>query len=789
MIRRNALYRAVVVALSTGVASQGWAAEIEEVVVTATKREQNLQDVAVAVQALDGEKLERLNIENFDDYVRYLPGVNAAGRGPGQSSIFIRGLATDSSDQTSIEIGAPVPNVALYLDEQPVSSGGRNLDVYAADIARVEVLPGPQGTLFGASSQAGTVRLITNKPVYDEFLAGVDASVSSTHKGAPSNSIEGYVNLPLIADRLAVRAVVYDAKEGGYIDNVFGENAYTPDDVGFPEGAESTFVNNLDLVEEDFNEATYTGGRISARFALNDEWELTGQFMHQELDVDGVFDHSPPEIANLDTTQAGSRVVGDLQVQRFFPDVLEDEFDQYALTVTGRLAALDLIYVGSYLDREVNNSFDYSGYTDIGDFGYYYLCQPTYTVCGDPTQGVIAFIQNERTTHELRVSSSDNERLNFVAGLFFDDIETGVDTNFFVAGSTGFFAPNRPHSQSTQFNPNPRPQGITFINDAIRSEEQFAVFGEVTYDFTDRWSGTLGARYYDIESKLVGSSNFATLGDVDGDGGISFDQVFADDLPLEEDDVILKASLAWRPNDDVLLFGTYAEGFRPGGFNRIDSAGVPKTYVSDEVTNYEFGWKTSFFDRTLRFNGSVYRIDWDGLQVGITDFNISVITFTTNAADAEITGFEGDLAWAPTDNLTLTGAWSFNDTEMKRVPQGVSDIAGPGSELALAPEVQFNIQGRYQWNMGGMSPYAQLVYAYTDEQFSSIVVANRFEQDSYDTIDAAFGIATDNWTVELFGENLTDERAQLFVNSLDTDLRITTNRPRTIGVRVSWDYR
>jgi outer membrane receptor protein involved in Fe transport len=788
MFRRKAISQAVLVALSTAPIPIVFAAELEEIVVTATKREENLQDVAVSVQAIGEQRLDALNIANFDDYIRYLPNVNSAGRGPGQSSIFVRGMATDSSDQTSIEIGAPVPNVALYLDEQPVSSGGRNLDLYTADIARVEVLPGPQGTLFGASSQAGTVRLITNKPVYNEFLAGFDASVATTHKGEASNSVEGYVNWPVIDDKLALRGVFYNAVEGGYIDNVFGENAYTADHVGFPAGAESTVVNNLHLVEDDFNDATYTGARLSARYAINDDWELTGQYMAQKLDVDGVFDHSPARIAELASGQSGSRVVGDLQVQRFFPDRLEDEFGQLSLTVAGRLQALDVIYVGSYLDREVNNSFDYSGYTQVGEFSYYYICQPTYTVCGDPTQGVLAHIENERTTHELRISSSENERLNFVAGLYFDDIETRVDTNFFVAGSTGFFAPNAPHSQSTHFNPNPRGPGITFVNDAIRTEEQFAVFGELTYDLTDAWSVSVGARYYDIESALVGSSNFATLGDVDDDSGRNFDGIFADVLPLKEDDTILKGTVSYHLGDDSLFYFTYAEGFRPGGFNRVDNPDVPTTYVSDEVTNLELGWKTTLLDGAMRFNGSIYRIDWDGLQVGITDLSISVITFTTNAADAEILGFEGDLTWAPSDNLTLGAAWSFNDTEMVRVPEGVTDIAPPGSNLALAPELQFNLSGRYQWSIGEYDPYAQLVYAYTDEQFSSIVVDNRFQQRSYNTVDAAIGFDMENMTVELFGENLTDERAELFINSLDTDLRITTNRPRTIGVRISRDF-
>ena len=790
MFKKTKLNRAVCMALATsaGLSSTAVLAQMEEIVVTATKRTENLQDVAIAVQALGEEKLEELNIANFDDYIRFLPSVNSAGRGPGQSSIFIRGLATDSSDQTSLEIGAPVPNVALYLDEQPVSAGGRNLDLYTADIARVEVLPGPQGTLFGASSQAGTIRLITNKPVYNEFQAGFDASYSTTSHGEDSNSVEAYINIPIIDDKLAFRGVFYNAVEGGYIDNVFGENSYKPGDVGFPAGAISTVVNNIPFVEEDFNDAVYRGARLSAKIAINDDWELTPQYMTQSLDVDGVFDHSPLSIGNISQGQAGSRVVGDLQVQRFFPDFLDDEFEQFSLTVNGRLGALELVYAGSFLDREVNNSFDYSGYTEVGSFGYYYICMPTYTVCGDPTQGTIAHIENERTTHELRVSSFEGERVNFVAGLFFDDIKTSVDTNFYVAGSVGFFAQNIPHSQSTVFNPNPRAEGITFMNDAIREEEQFAVFGEVTFNVTDSLSLTAGARNYDIESSLVGSSNFATLGPVDGDGGISFDVIFAGQLPLKESDTIFKGSVAYTPTDDLLFFVTYSEGFRPGGFNRTDNPVTPKTYVSDEVTNVEFGWKTTLLDGTLRFNGSAYQIDWDKLQVGITDFNISVITFTSNAADAEIKGFEGDLTWLPTDNLTLGAAWSFNSTEMVRVPAGVTDIASPGSNLALAPEVQFNLSGRYQWTVGDKDAHAQLVYAYTDDQFSSIVVANRFPQDSYDTLDGALGVSADKWTVELFAENITDERAELFINALDTDLRITTNRPRTIGVRFSFDY-
>jgi outer membrane receptor protein involved in Fe transport len=236
-----------------------------------------------------------------------------------------------------------------------------------------------------------------------------------------------------------------------------------------------------------------------------------------------------------------------------------------------------------------------------------------------------------------------------------------------------------------------------------------------------------------------------------------------------------------------LFFATWSEGFRPGGFNR--NASVPATYVSDEVTNMEFGWKMTLADGTVRFNGSIYKIDWDDMQVGVTDFACcGVLTFVLNAADAEIKGFEGDLTWLPNDNLTLAAAWSINNTEMVRVPQNVSNLAGEGSDLALAPELQYNISARYEWETSERNWYSRLILAHTDDQFSSIVTANRFKQQSYDTVDGAIGMTAETWSVELFAENLTDERAELFINSLDTDLRVTTNRPRTWGVRVSYDF-
>ena len=225
MFRKTKVNRAVMSVIAAGIAAGTAGVTVaegmlEEIVVTATKKSASMQDIPIAVQAMTEETLEEQNVTSFEDYVKYLPSVNAGGRGPGQNEIYIRGAAVDAINISVAESQGSAPNVALYLDEQPVTAGGRNLDVYITDMERIEVLPGPQGTLYGASSQAGTVRLITNKPVIDEFAASLSAGYSSTSGGEDSNKIEAMINIPVIEGKLAVRAAVYTDNKGGYIDNV-----------------------------------------------------------------------------------------------------------------------------------------------------------------------------------------------------------------------------------------------------------------------------------------------------------------------------------------------------------------------------------------------------------------------------------------------------------------------------------------------------------------------------------------------------------------------------------------
>lgn len=784
---------------------------IETINVTATKRTTNIQQTPTAVQAMSDKDLKEQNIGNFDDYAQYVPNVSTGGRGPGQNSVFIRGMSIQPITVMLSGAQGTMPNVALYIDEQPVTAPGRNLDVYATDLQRIEVLPGPQGTLFGASSQAGTIRYITKKPVMGVMEAGFTAGFESMPEGEMSSTSEAYINIPVTND-FAVRAAIYNVNRGGYIDNVFGEYTLDPEqnpNSAVDYGPDATYETayNTGLVEEDFNDSYYKGFRLSAKYLINNDWDILVQHQSQDLGADGVFDYDPD--------------LGDLEVQRFFPDELEDSFDLTSWTLNGRLDALEILYTGGYLKREVEQSIDYTGYNNSGAFIGYYTCtysNPAYIDnyginpdvitenrhCVDPTKGFKGYQEHTRLTQEVRINYDFNERSRITAGIFYDDFEIETQDNYVYLPNPDAlgFAPNAPLPEANNINPNTRPPGVAFFNDITRTEEQIAVFGEYTYDFTEQWAATIGLRWYDMESDYTGSSNFAAgifQGSVDDNRGRDYDVSGGHtDEPLELDDIIPKFTLSYQMDRDTLFFATYSEGFRPGGFNRgggIESnnpeyPNVETTYNTDDVKNYEFGWKSLLLDNSLRWNGNVYFIDWTDMQVSRFDpVNVSILTFIENAADSEIRGLETDFTWRATENWTFHGAASYNDTELTSTQANVIEMAPEGSELPLTPEFQANLRARYGWRLeNNWDAHAQVGWIYAGESYSSIVAADRRQQDAYNILNASVGVSGSQWSAKLYVDNITDERAELFINTQDFIERVTTNRPLSVGMSFSYDF-
>ena len=766
--------------------------QIEEVVVSATKKKENASDVPVTVTALTEETLKQMNVSNFDEYIEYLPNVTSGGRGPGQSTIYIRGMAVDPVNVFLSAAQGSSPNVALYLDEQPIQVPGRNLDVYVADMERIEVLAGPQGTLFGASSQAGTVRLITNKPKFDVQEGGFNTSLFDTAGGSRSYAFDGFLNVP-ISESWAVRGVVYQTKSGGYIDNV--EGTWSGKGRGsFNSTAAFQEDKNTALVEDDFNDSSYKGFRLSSAYTINEDWDLLVTHVDQDITADGVFDYDP--------------AIGDLKVSRFIEDTLEDSFNQTSITLEGRMGSLDAIYTGSLLERTADQTVDYSGYANVGAYLPYYVCNAyDYTVCGSATVQVELYDENQRTTHEFRVSSNEFSDLPFsyTAGVFIDESELKTQNDYGYlgtlsaaanAGTYGGYIDNTPIPGAWAGNPNARPSQYRFFNDILRLEEQTSFFTEVTIPVSDKLDVLFGVRKYDLDLDFRGQSKFGYRG-ANVSNGRDYDAAPHGTAPLNLSDQITKFTLSYKPDADTLYYFTRSEGYRPGGFNRGGGKAssnpafpdVPLTYATDDVINTEFGVKTLLLDGAMRLNASYYNIEWTDIQVSRFDpKNVSILTFVENAADADVSGLEADILWYPTDDITIASAMSYNSTEVTRIKAQIVEIAPVGSALPLSPDFQWNVRIRKDSELNGLPSYTQLAIKSASDSFSSLEKDKRYSQSAYRTVDFAYGFEVNNTEIEFFIRNLTDERAQLYYNDQDDIPRITTNRPRNMGVRASYRF-
>jgi outer membrane receptor protein involved in Fe transport len=862
-------------------------AKIEVIQVTATKRTESIQDVPVTVTALTGDSLEKLGVSNFDQYVEFLPNVVFQGTGPGQNEIYIRGAATTQTSIAVSSVQALQPSVAFYLDEQPVSMQGRNLDIYATDVERIEVLPGPQGTLFGASSQSGTVRLITNKPNHDGFSAGFDTSTSSTAGGDLSNSVEAYFNMSL-SDSLAVRVATYNDHQGGWIDNILnvpGEGGYNGSAVVIdrisggalanPESTPITAPKNDALVEDNFNTAEYSGARFGLSYLINDEWDLLVQHTQQSLDTEGVFAYDP----NLD---------GESSTNRFVPENNNDDFGLTTWTLEGRLEHLDIVYTGGYLDRDINSTIDYTGYTNGGSFSAYYVCNyasspekplaPEDQSCADPTKFYKEETSTSRTTHELRLNTSAENSWRITAGVFYDSQELSTVGQFKIANTTLDGVYDFTNLQTTlkgsdgiNSNGGPFPSDVSFVNDVTHTIDQIAVFGQLEFDITDTITAGFGARWYEIEDYFKGSTSTVDVSgrlQAFGDGSdaaltefFGADEAAAiqaaiasgqldtslldDDGTLTVDDTIIKVSIDWKVSDDVMLFAAYSEGFRPPVTNRVgggsaknqegafDGFRIPVYSTTDSLDNVEVGFKSTLLDQTLRFNATAYYSKISDLQTSRFDpTNISFLVFTDNVGDAEIKGIDGDFTWVATENLVISGAFSFIDTELTSVNDELAGIAPTvGSRLPYSAEFSGNLQAEYFYSISkDMTGYINGSISYTGERLASMTMdayvledatnliygtgsglsiekeadvysgvnyndsngqtfaGGRYVQDSYILANLSFGVTNDEWKAELFIDNLTDESAILYIDTQQFTPKVVSNRPRTIGFRFSYDF-
>lgn len=817
-MKKTKLVNSIALALGASVLAPIAHAQLEEIVVTATKRAESSQDIPVAIQAISADALDELGVSTFDEYVKYLPNVTQQGRGPGRSEIYIRGVASEQSNNTVSSVQGSAPTVAVYLDEQPAAFGGRNLDIYAADLERVEVLPGPQGTLFGASSQAGTVRLITKKPSTDSFDASVKAGYSFTTGGDPSNNLEAAINLPL-TDKLAVRGVVYSDTQGGWIDNAAGSfgnvdqrslvAAFNRNQAfaSVSDDAIVTPTNNATLVEENWNDAQYTGVRLGLSYDFNEDWGLLVQHTSQDLETEGSFEY----VAATGTTDNS---------QSFSPERNTDNFGLTSWTVEGRLGALDVIYTGGFLNRDVNSLLDYTLYSFTGGYQNYYISTNNrgsgQDTIFDQRKQYLDNTSSDRLTHELRFQGEIGEKFQFTTGVFFDDVETNSIGQFqyFGALGAGIDTGVRPAGLADGINDsNARDRPTIFVNDFTRKEEQTAIFADFTFDLTDTLSVSAGARYYDLDYGFRGATGGSfggcqngpdistlpvigagqlpngpsailrpdgTLGCTGGSGnnvtarlqalgggtadsirsffGSGTEGLLADiaagtiDIDAldsngtsNQSDTIYRLTLDWKAADDVLLFATVSEGFRPQTVNRNAGSAasnqsgpfagfrVPAVVQTDELSNFEVGLKGDFLDSRLRLNATYFNSEIKNLQATRFDpANIGILVFLENVGDAEVQGIDADFTWVPTDNLTIQGALSYVDSEITRLNGPLQGVSAPvGSELPFTADFSFNVRSRYDFALEGYGAdaYVSAGFVYTGDSFANVTADANFIED------------------------------------------------------------
>jgi iron complex outermembrane recepter protein len=828
---------------------------IQEITVTAQRRSENIQDVPISIQALTGETLQQLNVTTFDDFVKYLPNVTQASAGPGQSTIFMRGVSAGITGQQGTGTTGPIPNVAVYLDEQSAALPGRNLDIYAVDLERIEVDEGPQGTLFGSGAQAGVLRYITNKPKLDVTEANVNAGYSYTAHGDPNSNVDATLNLPLIPDALAIRAVIFDDNRGGYINNVPSTWTRASTDLGAITDnggvvpTNSVSINNNQELGNAINPVTYTGIRFQALGKINDDWNLLLSQNYQNMNAQGVFYEMPdgPEGINDSTGHpVGGNPLPPLSVALFTPSYNKDKFENTSLTVNGKIGDLKLVYSGGYLVRNVEQHQDYTNY-GRGLYGFYYQCagyskNPATGFCNSPAAQWQETEKNIHNSHELRLSTPDDWRLRGLLGVYWEEFQIQDDTewtyksvpNCSPTDDTYCYHPIQTIPGAWTNNPGIRNSNTAFFDDFKRDIFQDAAFTSWDFDIVPKiLTVTAGTRYYKFNEGIVGQNVFSFGCKVGGTATTYFGPC----LTADETNIATqnphdssyhgfrsRANISWHVTPDILLYYTWSQGFRPGGFNRGSTAtqaiggtaqyNTPETYAPDTLTNNEIGFKTDFFDRRLELDGAVYQEDWKNAIVEFFDpqGGFGNLTFVTNGPNYRVRGVELQLTARLTEGLTLIASASNNDGVETNSPALINNnpaspgygtpIVSPktglpiqnvfnpeGSPLANAPELQANVRLRYDFTINDYKYFAQAGASHTGSSYSAVGTVNNYYQPGWTTYDASVGVAKDAWKVQLFGQNLTNSSASTFTNSFQFIQTETVLRPRIAGVQFSYAFR
>ena len=746
--------------------------DVEEVIVTAAKKEQNIQDVPMSVQAISSAELERKNIKSLEDIANLSPAVTFNNVGPGKSNFYIRGVS-DGSIMNSY--AGTESTTALYLDEQPLTAASLTPDLHVYDIERVEVLMGPQGTLYGSSSTSGNIKIITKKPDTSSIDYGFDVEYGSINMGSNDNSLEAFVNLP-IGSNMAARISAYDVQDGGWIDNL-------PATFTYQNGGINYTIDNVtapyDVAEKDYNDNSKEGSRL----------RLTGEFENFDLDLsflqqDSVYNGSyETDVTNdLQTARLPER-----SNTRFAPEKYVDEFDQMSVTLSGNIGDdIDVVLTSSIFERDTEYTYDYSSYVEYYSYaaysyyvcnyyeyyGYYYIDTND---CRDPRMTYAQSNNIERSSTEVRISSNNESGFNWVLGAFQETNEKVTDVDYLQPGGS--------YASSGL-------SGTWWEADLDRKGEIQAIFGEAYIDISDKTQLTVGFRNYDQDMDLTASNGYY--------GNMSFG-ITNEKFKSSESGTIPKVNIKHNISDDLMVYGTYSEGFRPSGVNRLrPSDPAPKTYDADYLESLELGFKSTIGDGKLVMNGAFYSMDWKDYQTTTYDLSLVAVAFVDNVGNAEITGVELNMVYAIDDTTSLTYYYNGVDSKLSEdYYQNNVLYATSGNRLSSMPETSAYISLDKDYTLAGRSAYMNLDYSYTGDRYNSYE-NGAILLPSYGLANFRTGVDFNNTSLEFYINNLLDKDAYLSrYNDFEGvgssgyagfGIRRTGSKPRVVGIRFRYRY-
>ncbi len=766
-------------------------AYLEEIIVTASKREQSVQDVSVSITSITGDTMTRFGVRDFNDYINLVPGLSTSQRSAaselGPREIGLRGIQTISG---AFLVGQNT--VGFYIDETPVTMSNPRL----VDLERIEVLRGPQGTLYGAASLAGTVKLVTRKPEFERFDAHLSASVSDTEFGGSNYDVEAMANIP-VSDRLALRVSGYREENAGFID------IQEIDLFANPTG---------NVVKNNANGETVTGGRLALTLQATNDLTISASVMHDNTKQDATNYLHPRSPGDTGTLSAAGQLYRGFGIGAPYVAALDGDRNDYDDPIfLGR--GLDSIYTKFTLtnltfDWQLNDSFSALSSTS------YYVDEMTMRLDVTEAFGILVsdangfpapvYIpgdyapENEEITHETRLQTTWDRKVNFTAGIFYTNRREDYNTRFFAGENTtvsfpalGLLLPNSP-------------DGYIFWSSSYRDRDEFAIFGEATYDFTEQLRAVVGLRAFWHEFELWdhfrGNPLFISGGDFVLEGG------------NKDDGIVPNFKLEYRPTDDSLFYASAAEGFRMGGSNfplpdspacraevqaRTGAPRTPEQYLSDSLWTYELGWKQTFAEGRVTTALAWFYTDWQDTQVGVNPLcglNGSVI----NLGSVESQGVEFEMSAALSQNLMVAMNLTYIDAQIGEdyIPEGsdptLQPLARKGGAMPDVPMWMGSILADFSVPIrAGTEFFVRSDYSYRSEQagsaFASAGAAGT--QNGYGELNARLGIAWNDWEISLFGDNLTGELPSIegvpgsftLVGFRETDITI---RPFTWGLSV-----